>query len=69
MPTAAATGTKSMAYGQLNKYQIHDALDIQVVRLDELYAANLQTGFIAYMRSDGVLLDAGTAPVKYATNP
>ena len=69
VPTAAATGTKSMAYGQLNKYQIHDALDIQVIRLDELYAANLQVGFIAYMRSDGVLLDAGTAPVKYATNP
>lgn len=69
VPTAAATGTKSMAYGQLNKYKIHDGLDIQLRRLDELHALNNQVTFLAFLRSDGVLLDAGTNPVKYATNP
>jgi len=38
-------------------------------RLDEIHALNHQVTFLAYMRSDGVLLDAGTNPVKYATNP
>lgn len=69
MPTAVATGTKSIAYGQLNKYIIHDGLELQIRRLDELGALNNQVYFLAYMRSDGVLLDAGTNPVKYATNP
>jgi hypothetical protein len=33
-------------------------------RLDERYAEKDQTGFIAFVREDGNLLDAGTDPVK-----
>ena len=69
VPTAATTGTKSLLYGDFSKYIIHDVIGMQFVRLNELYAANLQVGFHAYLRSDGDLLDAGVAPVKHATNP
>jgi len=38
---------------------------LTVLRLNELFAANGQVGFIAFRRADGNLLDAGTHPVKY----
>ncbi len=59
---------ESIFYGDLSKYKIHDALDMQFRRLDELHALNHQVTFLAFMRSDGRLLDAGTDPVKSATN-
>ena len=67
MPTGA--DANAMAYGQLDKYKIHDATDMIFRRLDELYAENHQVGFLAFMRSNGLLLDAGTNPVKHAVNP
>ena len=66
MPTGASS--KNMLYGQLNKYKIHDATGITLRRTDQRYWEYLQVGFLAHMRSDGRLLDAGTGPVKYATN-
>ena len=66
---ATGSSAQSIGYGQLDKYKIHDATDMVFRRLDELYAANHQVGFLAFMRSNGLLLDAGTNPVKYASNP
>ena len=42
-----------------------DVADIRLRRLEERYADVDQVGFVAFMRGDGVLLDAGTHPVKY----
>jgi HK97 family phage major capsid protein len=62
-PTGA--GTKSVIFGQLDKYIIRDVRDVTVVRLDELFALLGQVAFLALSRHDGDLLDAGTNPVKY----
>lgn len=62
-----ATGTKSVLFGQLNKYIIRDSREVDLIRLNERYADYHQVGFLAFARSDGDLLDAGTHPVKYMT--
>ncbi len=62
-----ATGTKSVLFGDLSKYLIRDCREVTLVRLDERYADYHQVGFLAFARSDGDLLDAGTHPVKYMT--
>ena len=67
MPTMAASA-KSILFGALSKYHIREVLGIQMLRLQERYADFLQVGFLAFMRTDGVLLDAGTNPVKYYQN-
>lgn len=65
MPTAAAS--KAILYGDFSKYIVREVQGITVLRLDERYADYHQTGFLAFSRSDGDLLDAGTDPVKYGT--
>ena len=65
--TTPATSVKSILFGDLSKYIIRDCRDVTLVRLDERYADYHQVGFLAFARSDGDLLDAGTHPVKYGT--
>lgn len=60
----AAIDAKPMVFGQLPKYKIREVRTIRLKRLNELYAANDLIGFVAFMRSDGALLDAGANPVK-----
>ncbi len=69
MAVAASTGSgKSILYGQLSKYIIRDVRDVTLLRLDERYAEYHQVAFLAFMRTDGDLLDAGTHPVVYGAN-
>lgn len=65
MQSTVATATKTVLFGQLNKYKIRDAGDVRLIRLDERYAELDQVAFVSFMRSDGNLLDAGVAPVKH----
>ena len=65
MASAITTGLKTVLFGQLSKYIIRDVSTVRLVRLRERYADYDQEGFVAFMRSDGNLLDAGVAPVKY----
>lgn len=65
MASSIATTAKTILFGQLSKYKIRRVRDIRLYRLQELYRMNDQDGFIAFVREDGNLLDAGTAPVKY----
>lgn len=65
--TTPATGVKSILFGDFSKYIIRDVREVELRRLDELFAVLGQTAFLAFARSDGDLLDAGTRPVKYAT--
>lgn len=62
---ALTTGLKPVIFGQLSKYHVRDVGSIRVSRSDDRYWEYDQSAFIAYMRSDGVLLDAGTHPVKH----
>ncbi len=69
MTGAAGSGAgKSILFGQISKYIVRDVRDITLMRLDERYAEYHQVAFLAFARSDGDLLDAGTHPVKYALN-
>lgn len=59
---------KHTLFGDFSSYFIRQVKAIQVVRLNELYAENGQVGFLAFMRFDGGLVNAGTNPVKYLQN-
>ena len=64
MDSSIASGAESVLFGALGKYKIRDAGDVRMVRLNERFADSDQVGFIAFLRSDGNLLDAGVRPVK-----
>lgn len=65
MPTAIATGAKTALFGQFSKYKVRQVRQIVLRRLVERYADYNQEAFLAFLRLDGNLLDAGTAPLKY----
>jgi len=68
MPSFEAT-VKPILYGNFGKFVIRDVLDVQLVRLVERYAEYHQIGFIAIMRFDSELIDAGTNPLKHLLTP
>jgi len=62
---AAMTATsKPIIFGDLSKYLIRDVRDVTLLRLDERFAEYHQVAFLAFSRTDGDLLDAGTHPVR-----
>jgi len=63
MTGTIASGNKTVVFGQLDKYVVRDALDIQVIRLDERYADYGQVGFVALQRCDGRVLQPNA--IKY----
>lgn len=63
-----AASAISIYFGHLQKYIIRDVRGLSVMRLEERYAEYLQVGFLGFSRHDGVLLDAGTHPVKTYVN-
>jgi HK97 family phage major capsid protein len=63
-----ASSAKSILFGDWSKYFIRDVGGVQLLRLSERYADYLQVGFIAFRRGDGLLVDAGTRPIKYFQN-
>lgn len=67
MPVMAANA-RSILYGDFSKYYVRVVRDMQMRRLDERYADNLQVGFFAFGRWGGNLVDAGTNPVRCFVN-
>lgn len=64
MPSKA-TGAKYLAFGDLNQaYVIRRVKDVTLVTLNELYAANGQTGFMAWARADGAVQDVNAIVVR-----
>lgn len=57
-------GNTSLLFGDLSKYKIRLVKDINILRLNELLAEWLSIGIMGFARLDGMLLDAGTNPVK-----
>lgn len=64
MPSMAVDA-KAVLYGDFSKYLIREVKDIQLLRLNERYADYHQVAFLAYLRTDGDLLNAGTNPIKH----
>ncbi len=67
MPDMGASA-KPVAFGDFSQYYFRRVKGIQVVRLNELYAENLQVGLMAFGRFDGGLIDAGMHPVRVLVN-
>lgn len=66
---AMAANADSALYGDLSKYKVRNvAGGVTVMRLVERYADFLQVGFLAFLRFDGNLIDAGTHPVGVFVN-
>lgn len=53
-----ATGNKVALFGDMSKYRVRTVKNYQMIRLNERFADALQVGFMAWMRLDGLLLDA-----------
>ncbi len=65
-----ATGQTSLIFGQLDKYHIRDVVDIVMFVLRGApYALDYQVGLVAFHRTDGDLIDAGTAAVRKLVHP
>jgi len=52
------TGNKTIIFGDLSQYYVHEAGGVQILRLNERYADELSTGFIGYRRVDGNVLQS-----------
>lgn len=64
MPSKA-TGAKYLAFGDLREtYVIRRVKDVTLVTLNELYAANGQTGFMAWARADGAVQNVNSIVVR-----
>jgi HK97 family phage major capsid protein len=44
---------KTVVFGDLSQYYVHEAGGVQILRLNERFADSLSTGFIGYRRVDG----------------
>jgi len=60
-------GAFPIIFGDFSLYKIRDVAGVRLYRLGERYRDYDQTGFVIFSRHDGVLLNAGTNPVKYLT--
>jgi len=65
MASSVGVNNITVLFGDMSKYKIREVADIRFRRADELYLANDQVGFVAFMRMDANLLDAGTNPVQH----
>lgn len=65
---AMAASAKSIIFGDLSNYIIRDVMDLSVYRVTDKYIESGQVGFIAFQRSDGRCIDAGTHPIAYYAN-
>jgi len=65
MASTIAASAKVILFGALKKYKIRDVAGLRIKRLVELFAQYDQEGFVAFFRTDGNLLDAGSNPAKY----
>ena len=69
MDSTVASGKKTVLFGLLNKYKVRrvgvEGGGVRLLKLVERYAEYDQTGFIAFARFDGAMLDAGTHPCKF----
>lgn len=65
MASTIVSGTKSILFGLLRNYKVRQVNELRIQRLIERRAEYDEDVFIAYMRADGGLLNAGVNPVKH----
>jgi HK97 family phage major capsid protein len=65
MDSTVAATKKTILAGQLSKYKMRRVNAVRMYRLQERYRDTDQDGFVAFLRLDGKLLNAGVNPVKH----
>lgn len=63
MQSTVATSTKTVLFGDFEKFVIREVGSVRFYRLEELYRATDQTGFVAFMRIDSDILQS--AAIKH----
>lgn len=58
------SGNTIMIFGDFKKFIIRQVEGYTLIRLNELYMANLLVGFTSFLRSSSHALNAGTNPIK-----
>jgi hypothetical protein len=65
-----AANAKSLAFGNLNKYMIRDAMELTMFRFDDSAYAKLgQVGFLAWARTGGNLMDVNAVKLYQHRRP
>lgn len=64
MASSLTASADTILFGQLRQYKIREVNDIRFYRLIERHRETDQDAFLAFVRVDGNLLNAGTCPVK-----
>ena len=64
MANAVTNNAFTIVYGASEKFKVRWVAQLRMRRLVERYADADQEGFVAFMRADSNLLDAGTHPLK-----
>jgi len=59
-----AAGNRSVLFGNFSFYIIRDVLNFDLLRLEERFAEAFQIAYVAFMRTDGKLIDGGGGAVK-----
>lgn len=59
------TGNKTVLFGVLPQFKVRMVREVRFYRLSELYRINDQDAFVAFVRFDTNLLNAGDNPVKH----
>ncbi|MGK7653156.1 phage major capsid protein [Roseovarius sp. B08] len=61
-----AAGARSIGFGDFSKYLIRDVMNITLFRFtDSAYAKKGQVGFLAWLRTDGELIDASNESIRH----
>ena len=63
MASIGTANNKTVIFGDLKQYYVHEAGGVQILRLNERFADALSTGFIGYRRVDGNVLQSSA--IKY----
>jgi HK97 family phage major capsid protein len=64
MASTFANLSRNVLFGDFSKYYIREVRSVEILATRERYIDFHQTGFFAFGRYDGNLLNAGTGPVK-----
>jgi len=64
MDSTIASGKKTVLYGHIPSYKVRRVRGVTLYRLTELYRANNQDGFMAFLRADGNMAVTATPRIK-----
>jgi HK97 family phage major capsid protein len=60
-----ATTAKTVLFGDFSYYHVRDVMDVTLYRIADKYIEQGSVGFLAYMRTDGRLVNPGSNPIKH----